>query len=182
MVEKLKTAQHLLKHQLPAGDIDVVLERALDELIDKLKKNRFAAGSTKPRAEKTGTSKPQPKRPATERSRHVSAADKREVFERDGLRCTFVDGRGRRCEERGGLEFAHIEPDARGGAAVASNLRLRCKAHNRLDADRDFGRGKMNRVIEQARQRRKRPEPALALAVERVVDPRQVEMFSPESG
>ncbi len=46
MVEKLKTAQHLLKHQLPAGDIDVVLERALDELIDKLKKNRFAAGST----------------------------------------------------------------------------------------------------------------------------------------
>ncbi len=178
LVEKLKTAQHLLKHQLPAGDIDVVLERALDELIDKLKKKRFAAGSTKPRA-----SKLQRKRPATERSRHVSAADKREVLERDGSRCTFVDGRGRRCEERGGLELAHVEPHAQGGAAVASNLRLRCRAHNRLDADRDFGRSNISRVIEQARQRRERPEPSAVLAVERlVVDPRQVEMFSPESG
>ncbi len=172
-----------MKPQLPAGDIDVVLERALDELIDKLKKQRFAAGSTKPRASKTSTSEPRRKRPGTERSRHVSAADKRDVLERDGSRCTFVDGRGRRCAERGGLEFAHIEPDARGGAAVASNLRLRCRAHNRLDADRDFGRSKMNRVIEQTRQRRERPEPSVVLAVEPVVvDARQVEMFSPESG
>ena len=31
LVEKLKTAQHLLKHQLPAGDIDVVLERQAEE-------------------------------------------------------------------------------------------------------------------------------------------------------
>ena len=58
--ETLKTAQHLLKHQLPAGDIDVVLERALD----KLKKQRFAAGSIKPRASKTRTSKLQRKRTA----------------------------------------------------------------------------------------------------------------------
>jgi hypothetical protein len=174
LVDKLKTAQHLLKHQLPAGHIDVVLERALDELIDKLKRKRFAAGSTKPRARKPAKKRATAARP----SRHVSAADKREVFERDGMRCSFVDARGRRCEERGGLELAHIEPHARGGPANAANLRLRCKAHNRLDADRDFGRSTMNRAIEQARRRRPRPVAAAAPVPERAVNPRQVDLFT----
>ena len=82
VVDKLKTAQHLLKHQLPAGDIDVVVERALDELIDKLQKKKFAAGSTKPRA---GSANAKRCDSAKKRSRHVSAADKREVLERDGM-------------------------------------------------------------------------------------------------
>jgi len=190
VVDKLKTAQHLLKHELPAGDIDVVLERALDELVDKLQKRKFAAGSTKPRTPISSTleSKTQRKRAAKKRSRHVSAADKREVLERDGMQCTFVDVRGRRCEEKGGLEFAHIEADALGGAAVASNLRLRCRAHNRLDADRDFGRAKMNRVIDKVRQRWKQRAPQRSSqlveqpqpqAPAQVADCRQVEMFQP---
>ena len=177
-----------------------VLERALDELVDKLQKRKFAAGSTKPRTRtssalrskalesKTLNSKTQRKRSTKKRSRHISAADRREVLERDGMQCTFVDVRGRRCEEKGGLEFAHIEADALGGAAIASNLRLRCRAHNRLDADRDFGPAKMNRVIDKARQRRKQsvsqrpsqlveqPQPQ---APAQVADCRQVEMFQP---
>ena len=169
LVDKLTTAQHLLKHQLPAGDIDAVLERPLDEL------------KTKARKPKARPTKPKQKRPAVKHSRHVSAADKRVVVERDGMQCTFVDARGLRCPERGGLDLAHIEAHGRGGSNDASNLQLRCRAHNRLDADRDYGRATMNRAVEHARRRRRclppRPVPKPEVVAEPPCEPRQVEMF-----
>jgi 5-methylcytosine-specific restriction endonuclease McrA len=75
------------------------------------------------------------------RSRHIPAALRREVYERDAGRCGFVDGRGQRCCETRYLELHHLEPFARGGAHSASNLALRCSAHNRLAAEQDFGEG-----------------------------------------
>jgi hypothetical protein len=38
------------------------------------------------------------------------------------------------------LELHHLKPFARSGANVASNLTLRCAAHNALAAEEDFGR------------------------------------------
>jgi hypothetical protein len=38
------------------------------------------------------------------------------------------------------LELHHLEPYGRGGANLASNLTLRCAAHNALAAEEDFGR------------------------------------------
>jgi 5-methylcytosine-specific restriction endonuclease McrA len=75
------------------------------------------------------------------RSRHIPAAMRREVYARDAGRCGFVDGRGQRCCETRYLELHHLEPFARGGAHSASNLALRCSAHNRLAAEQDFGEG-----------------------------------------
>jgi 5-methylcytosine-specific restriction endonuclease McrA len=75
-----------------------------------------------------------------QRSRHIPAAERREVYRRDGERCTYVDGRGERCCETQYLELHHLEPFARGGANVASNLALRCAAHNALAAEADFGK------------------------------------------
>ncbi len=68
---------------------------------------------------------------------------RREVFERDGERCTFVDESGRRCESRTWLELDHRVARALGGADDAANLRVRCRAHNRLAAEQLFGRGPM---------------------------------------
>src|SRR5690606_17078210 len=53
---------------------------------------------------------------------------------------TYVDGRGGRCDETALLELHHLDPHARGGPPTAANLTLRCKAHNALAAEQDFGR------------------------------------------
>lgn len=74
------------------------------------------------------------------RGRQVPAAVKREVFARDDGCCSYTDERGERCCETRYLEFHHLQPFAHGGEHVATNLTLRCAAHNALAAEEDFGR------------------------------------------
>ncbi len=76
----------------------------------------------------------------TELSRNIPARIRRRVFERDEARCTFVDDRGCRCREVERLELHHLKPFARAGQHHADNLTLRCRAHNALAAEQDFGR------------------------------------------
>jgi hypothetical protein len=74
------------------------------------------------------------------RGRYVPAAVRREIFERDAGRCTYADASGQRCRETHGLELHHLTAFARGGEHTQSNLTLRCRAHNALAAEQDFGR------------------------------------------
>src|SRR5688572_2590483 len=74
------------------------------------------------------------------RGRQVPAALRRAIFERDEGRCTFRSDSGERCRERAHLEFHHLVPFARGGEHRLDNLTLRCRAHNALAAEQDFGR------------------------------------------
>ena len=74
-----------------------------------------------------------------QRGRHIPAAVRRAVFERDGGRCSYVDATGRRCAETHRLEFHHLTPFARDGAHRLANLTLRCAPHNALAAEEDFG-------------------------------------------
>ena len=124
--DKLRHAQALLGHALPSGDIAKVFERALDSLVLQLEKQKFA---------KCDRPRPQ-KGPA--KGRHIPAAVKRAVRERDGGQCTFVSDKGRRCESRTRLELDHIEPVARGGESTTDNLRVRCRVHNQYEAERTF--------------------------------------------
>ena len=71
---------------------------------------------------------------------HIPAATRREVFARDGEQCTYLDSEGRRCECRTRLELDHIQPRALGGGDDASNLRVRCRAHNLRAAEEIFGK------------------------------------------
>lgn len=89
------------------------------------------------------TREPAPLDSSRSRSRHIPNAVKREVVARDGERCSFVAPDGRRCHERGRLEFHHDRPFACGGAATVENIRLLCRSHNALMAERDFGRAFM---------------------------------------
>jgi hypothetical protein len=77
---------------------------------------------------------------ARQRGRYIPAAVRREVYRRDGARCTYVDARGLRCAETRYLELHHLRPFALNGAHEVSNLALRCAAHNALAAEEDFGR------------------------------------------
>ena len=129
--DKLRYAQELLGHAVPCGAVAQVLERALDELIAKQEKSKFAA-TEKPRAAR-GSRNP----------RYISALVKREVWNRDQGRCTYVSAEGHRCDARELLEYDHVEPVARGGTATVNGLRLRCRAHNQLEAERTFGAGFM---------------------------------------
>ena len=130
--DKLLRAQELLGHALPSGDIPQLLERAIDELIAKQERLRFAA-----------TERPRKTRGTSRNPRHVAAEVKREVHRRDQGRCTYVSEDGHRCESRELLQYDHEIPVARGGAATVENLRLRCRAHNQLEAERMFGAGFM---------------------------------------
>jgi hypothetical protein len=139
--DKLERARELMRHRNPSGDLAEVLERALDALLEKLEKERLAR-TTRP-AKKA--------RPAKEGV--IPAAARREVFERDGEQCTFRDAEGRRCPAHGFLEVDHVEARARGGSGAAANLRVLCKAHNRLHAEEVFGRAHVEAKI-RMRQRK----------------------------
>ena len=73
-------------------------------------------------------------------SRYIPSALRREVYARDGGRCSFVSKGGTRCGTRRDLEFHHIVPFAKGGAPTLDNLSLMCRVHNALLAERDYGR------------------------------------------
>ena len=142
--EQLRYAQSLLGHAVPSGDVATVLKRALDALVRELEKKKFAKGvSTRPRR---GSKNP----------RYVPAEIRRTVWQRDGGQCTFVSASGKRCDERADLEFDHIEPLARGGRTVASNLRLRCRGpqsvRGRARVRREFMRGKRDQARRRAEQ------------------------------
>jgi 5-methylcytosine-specific restriction endonuclease McrA len=118
-----------------------VLHRALTLLVERLRKQKFAA---------THQPRPRRKSPGPE-TRHVPAEVKRAVWKRDGGRCTFVSEKGHRCESRR-VEFDHVLELARGGRATVSGIRLRCRAHNQYTAERTFGVEFMRHKRERSRR------------------------------
>jgi 5-methylcytosine-specific restriction endonuclease McrA len=148
--EALEYAKSLLGHSVPSGDLAQVLGRALGVFVAHLEKQRFAKCARSRQSVRLGTSAP----------RHIPAAVRRMVWERDGGRCTFVGENGHSCEARSRLEFDHIVPVARGGQSTPSNLRLRCRAHNQMAAERVLGRDFMRHQREEAKRRAAREREA----------------------
>lgn len=146
--EDLDTLRALLSHEVPDGDLEAVLEEAVRCALEKHGKRKGAV-----RPERTRKAKPPRLRPAGERQ-PVPAEVKRQVWERDGGRCTYVSKDGRRCESRWQLEYDHVESARLGGPVTADDLRLRCKPHNLLHAEQTFGRAYMARF-----RRARRPAP-----------------------
>jgi len=142
----IERAQALMKHRNPSGDLEVVFDRAMDALIEKLEKERLRK-TTRPQK------KARPAKPGT-----IPAEVWREVFARDGEACTHVDEHGNRCGCRDFLELDHIIPRAKGGTDEASNLRVVCRSHNRRYAEQAFGDEYVAKRIEESRSRpRRRP-------------------------
>jgi hypothetical protein len=92
------------------------------------------------------------------RSRHIPNQVKRAVFERDEGRCAFKSDDGRRCDARDMLEYHHSQPFARGGAHSEANIELRCRRHNALQAEDDYGVERMARFRRGACARSETPE------------------------
>ncbi|WP_394841869.1 HNH endonuclease [Pendulispora brunnea] len=124
LFEKIELVTNLMRHANPSGDLSIIVERAIDLLLAQLEKRKLGR-----------TPRPIVPRKIT-RPGYVTRAVRREVFQRDGLQCTFIDETGRRCETRTFLELDHGTPRAHGGSDDASNLRTRCRSHNGLSAER----------------------------------------------
>jgi hypothetical protein len=124
--DTLRRIQALMRHSIPTGDPAEIVDRALTLLLHDLERRRCAA-VTSPR--------PAGGRPAQngDRSRHIPAAVRREVWTRDEGRCAFV-GRSGRCTETAFLEYHHVRPYAAGGEPTSANIELRCRAHNAHEA------------------------------------------------
>jgi hypothetical protein len=120
------TAVRLLRHEVPDGDPAALVDRALTLLVAHAERTKFAATTRKP-ADRSGT-------PAAG-SRRIPAAVRRAVWARDQGRCAF-SGHDGRCGDTGFLEFHHVVPFAAGGPSTVDNLQLRCRAHNRFEAER----------------------------------------------
>ncbi len=129
----------LLSHEVPTGEMALVFRAALKLAATALEKRKFAA-TTRPRRARS-----------TKSVRHIPAAVKRAVWERDEGRCTFVSDGGNRCAARTRLEFDHREAVACGGESTTENIRLLCRAHNQHAAERAFGSEFMERKRSEAR-------------------------------
>jgi hypothetical protein len=142
--EKLEHALDLLSHSNPSGDLAVMVERAVDLLIERVEKQRFAQTKSPRRGKASGAKK----RGRSVKSGAFHAVSRartpndtmRQIVARDGLRCTFVGSDGQRCTARKFIQIHHEDPWARGGGETVDNLRILCASHNRLLAERDFGR------------------------------------------
>ena len=164
---KLEQARDLLRHAHPSGDFGPVIARALDLLIADLLRKRFGVGARRkgntsttksPRPEARVSGSPTPA-PAAAQSSPLSAPVRREarraVAERDGLACTWVGTDGTRCGSRAWLELDHRRPRGKGGGSDADNLRILCRAHNRLAAEREYGRAQVELAVA---ERQRAPE------------------------
>jgi len=140
---KLLRARELLRHRIPSGDLAQVMDLALDALLERLEKQKYAATSrprrqAAPRRHAQAVKSDQAEANRAP-SRAIPAAVKRAVWERDGGRCAFIGASGHSCGEAGFVEFHHRVPFADEGEATVENIALRCRAHNQYEARLDFG-------------------------------------------
>jgi len=153
--DKLRRVQALLRREIPNGDPGLIFGQALGLLLEKVEKAKLgAAARSRPRRViRPGTdnaSRPARRSDAARAagqgsegrrtpSRHIPNAIRRAVWRRDAGQCAFVSLAGRRCAERNFLELHHIQPFALNGPATAGNIALRCRRHNRYEAELIFG-------------------------------------------
>jgi hypothetical protein len=138
LLAKLEAAKAALSHSHPGASSEEVLEAALDLLLAQRAKRKGIVG--KPRKAST----------APMNAETIPAAVKREVWTRAGGRCEWKLESGERCGSALRLEFDHILPHALGGPSTVDNLRVACRAHNKLAARQAFGDEWMERFTRAA--------------------------------
>jgi hypothetical protein len=200
---KIELARDLLRHAVPSGDYAAIVGRALDLLIDDVKKRRFGSNAKKaqPRRQAAPSLRPSTRsahcelernerpeklqltpshrpstrsahcelernespehlEPAASSPRQPARSARREVLERDGLRCSWRNEHGTRCEARAWLEHDHRHPLGKGGSSDPQNLRLLCRNHNRYAAEHEYGKAHVECAIERSRRKGNHPPAA----------------------
>ena len=165
--DKLERLVALMRSEVPDGDLAAIIGRAVSEKLERIEARRYS--HTRAPRKRLGDTDTTPV------SRHIPAAVRRAVRERDGDRCGYVDEQGRRCSARDGLEFHHRHPFGMGGDHSPGNIGLLCPSHNRYLAERDYGPAAIGRHRRSTRKRQpERPGPVLETRpARRSLDPRR---------
>jgi 5-methylcytosine-specific restriction endonuclease McrA len=118
----------------PQGcDLAAVIEQAVTEKLERLEARCFARPraprnlSGHPRGDQGPAETDETETHPSPSSRHIPAAVRSAVYERDRL------------------QFHHQHPFGLGGGHSVQNIRLMCRAHNAYLAECDYGREKMAR-------------------------------------
>jgi hypothetical protein len=142
LLKKIAAARDGFSNSLTNATTGQVLEAALDLLLEKQARARGQVKrprTTAKAAPATGQVPPHPprhRRPGPRAA--IPAAVKREVWARDGGRCTWPLDGGGCCGSTHRLELDHIVPWAKGGEATVANLRVVCAAHDAAAARMAF--------------------------------------------
>jgi 5-methylcytosine-specific restriction endonuclease McrA len=140
---KLERLGVLMGSRGPDGDLAAVIEQAVTEKLERLEARHFAR--TKVPRKGLPETETEAKLHWSPSSRHIPAAIRRAVSERDGGRCRYVDEKGRRCPEQNRLEYHHRHPFGVGGDHSVANVQLMCRGHNAYLAECDYGKEAMAR-------------------------------------
>ncbi len=127
--DDLALSKALLPHTSPWCDAAEVMQQALRMLAAHLLK-RASSATAKPRAQLREA-----------KGRHVPAAVRREVWQRDGGRCAFVSESGVRCGSNRLVRLDHIVRFAEGGKSTSEILRRLCGPHDQFEVKRRLGAG-----------------------------------------
>mgnify|MGYP006284314227 CR=1 FL=1 len=132
-MKKINRAKSLLSTRYPRGiNLELLFEELLDEYLDNNDPERKVINNNS-QSNKSD-------RNHNTRTRHIPHKVKAQVYKRDGGRCSFVGRSGRRCNSTWNLQYDHIVPFGKGGDNSPENLRLLCARHNRLMAEREYGK------------------------------------------
>lgn len=138
LVEGIEKLKQLLAHSNPEGRLDLLFKKLVQLGLEKWDPSQRI---TRRKGKKS--------LPTSEvKSRHIPAAVRDEVWQRDQGKCQYQDlETGRVCGSRHGLQVDHAKPFAQGGSHEPSNLRLLCRRHNILAARKVFGNRWMDRMV-----------------------------------
>jgi 5-methylcytosine-specific restriction endonuclease McrA len=145
VMAKIERARALLSNKYPKGvALEQLLDTLLDEYIDKhdpkCRQKRRERRKTKNSGAEKAVKKSVNRGHKTETNRHIPAAMRDKIHARDNGRCSYISPDGVKCDSSYNLQIDHIVPYAKGGDHCLSNLRLLCGKHNRLEAEKNFGR------------------------------------------
>jgi 5-methylcytosine-specific restriction endonuclease McrA len=131
-VDDLEAVRDALSHVIPDRQLEKVLHECIRRTLEQHVRRRTGSDKTaETKAEKID-------RKAPPRGRYLPVQVRRQVWRRDEGRCAFVSADGRRCGATYKLEFHHVHPYAKGGAATVENISVRCAMHNGFHAVMDF--------------------------------------------
>ena len=151
VMQDLDRCKELLSGKYPQGiDFNTLLKELSTEWLEK----NDPVEREKRRKSRKNKSKPAPCSNKT--SRYISPATRDAVYKRDGGRCAYVGANGKRCNSTWDLEIHHDGiPFGKGGSHSTRNLKLLCAAHNRLEAERVYGKKYINKhnIIREATER-----------------------------
>ncbi len=156
--EKYERLAEVLGVENPSRHMAEILEQALDKKDLKRKHERRLQRKSKrnARTEKPAKSKSRPGEiSATERftdSRYLPSEVRERVHARAGHQCEFRGPDGTRCRSRTGLEIEHTRPFALFRNHDERFLKLFCRPHNRLSAERVYGTAFIQDMIQASRR------------------------------